>query len=245
MSVIIAHRGASGEAPENTMAAFRRALEMEVDFLELDVQFSLDGQMVVIHDATLGRTTSGQGQVADATFEQIQDLDAGSWFSRRFKGEKVPTLTEVICLVKPTSCNLLVEFKADRKLPTDFEKTVARVIREYGMHSRVILQSLDHQAVQKIKREDPSIEVGALIDSRSPQPVVEAKALGASKLVLKSRFVGPELLSEAHQNDIGMFVWTVNSRGRIRRMLRLGVDGIISDYPDRVLLHRSKLGLGH
>ena len=81
------------------------------------------------------------------------------------------------------------------------------------MHSRVVIQSLDHEVLQKIKREDPSIEVGALIDYRSSKPVLEAKALGASKFVLKSCFLGRELISEAHQNDIGMFVWTVNSRG--------------------------------
>ncbi|MDA2930194.1 glycerophosphodiester phosphodiesterase [Acidobacteria bacterium AH-259-O06] len=234
ISLVIAHRGASGEAPENTMAAFERAIEMKVDLIELDIHFSKDGEIMVIHDETVDRTTDGRGAIAEMTRNEVQALDAGSWFSPRFEGERVPTLSEVIELVKPTPVNLLIEIKQGRGLPHGFEKRLIQAIQEHNILSRVIVQSFNHAAVRKVKEENPSIATGALIDYRSPDPVSEVKAAGAETLGLKSSLVTREVIEKAHRNGLRVFVWTVNKLARIRKMLTLGVDGVITDYPSRV-----------
>lgn len=234
ISLVIAHRGASGEAPENTMAAFERAIEMKVDLIELDIHFSKDGEIMVIHDETVDRTTDGRGAIAEMTRNEVQALDAGSWFSPRFEGERVPTLSEVIELVKPTPVNLLIEIKQGRGLPHGFEKRLIQAIQEHNILSRVIVQSFNHAAVRKVKEENPSIATGALIDYRSPDPISEVKAAGAETLALKSSLVTREVIEKAHRNGLRVFVWTVNKLARIRKMLTLGVDGVITDYPSRV-----------
>ncbi|MDA2925906.1 glycerophosphodiester phosphodiesterase [Acidobacteria bacterium AH-259-G07] len=234
ISLVIAHRGASGEAPENTMAAFERAIEMKVDLIELDIHFSKDGEIMVIHDETVDRTTDGRGAIAEMTRNEVQALDAGSWFSPRFEGERAPTLSEVLELVKPTPVNLLIEIKQGRGLPHGFEKRLIQAIQEHNILSRVIVQSFNHAAVRKVKEENPSIATGALIDYRSPDPVSEVKAAGAETLGLKSSLVTREIIEKAHRNGLRVFVWTVNKLARIRKMLILGVDGVITDYPSRV-----------
>jgi glycerophosphoryl diester phosphodiesterase len=241
MSLVIAHRGCSGRAPENTVAAFGLAIEMKVDLVELDVQFSNDKEIMVIHDETVQRTTNGRGEVAEMTREEIQQLDAGSWFSPRFKGRKVPTLAEVFQLVKPSRSDLLIEIKEGGSLPHNFEKTIVGVVQRYEMQNRVIVQSFSRAALGKTKQADPSLGIGLLIDYRSNNLVTEARAVGAETLVVKSNLIKGEIIEEAHRKGLRVFVWTVNRRAEIKKMLTLGVDGIITDYPERV--HQMKLQL--
>lgn len=233
-ALVIAHRGASGEAPENTLAAFQRAIEANVDFVELDIHFSRDGEMMVIHDQTVDRTTSGQGKVSDLTRQEIQALDAGSWFSGEFRGEKVPTLEEVVELVKPTSVGLLIEIKKGSGLPQGFEERLTETIRRHELQSRVMIQSFDHDAVGAVKKADTSLAVAVLMDYSSPDPGSEARAVGAGTLALKSNLVTKEVVEQAHRSGLRLFVWTVNGVIDMRKMLTLGVDGIITDYPKRL-----------
>ncbi|MEE8160636.1 MAG: glycerophosphodiester phosphodiesterase family protein [Acidobacteriota bacterium] len=232
MSLVIAHRGCSGEAPENTMIAFQKALEMKVDFIELDVRPSKDGKIMVIHDETLQRTTNGWGEVGGLTREEIQRLDAGSWLSARFRGERVPMLTEVLQLVKSSSCRLLIEIKEGEGLPSRFEREIVLAVQKCKMQKRVILQSFDPGAVSRIKGEDPFLAVGLLIRQLGADWIADAQAARAETLVVKSRLITQEVIQQAHLHDLRVFVWTVNKASEIKKMVRLGVDGIRTDYPD-------------
>ncbi len=235
MSLVIAHRGCSGEAPENTMIAFRTALAMKVDFIELDVRPSKDRVIMVIHDETVQRTTNGRGKVSGLTREETQRLDAGSWFSARFRGQKVPTLTEVLQFVKSFSCHLLIEIKEGESLPSSFERDVVLAVQRCEMQKRVILQSFDPGVVSRIRGEDPSLAVGLLIRQSGANWIADAQAVRAGTLVVKSRLITKEVIQQAHLHGLRVFVWSVNKASEIKKMLTLGVDGIITDYPDRAI----------
>lgn len=237
MTLLIAHRGASGEAPENTLAAFQRAIELKSDFVELDIQFYRAGKAVVIHDETVERTTNGRGRIAEMSLEEIRKLDAGSWFGAHFAGEKIPTLEDVIELVKPSSTQLLIEIKKGKDLPVGFAKTLVQVTRTHQMISRVIVQSFDHEAVQLVKTAEPSITTAAVIDYRSPDPVSQVKAAGAEILAIKWTLTTRNIVESAHQNGVRVFVWTVNQTENLQKMLALRVDGIITNYPARFKRH--------
>ncbi|MGH9341247.1 MAG: glycerophosphodiester phosphodiesterase [Acidobacteriota bacterium] len=234
MALIIAHRGASGESPENTLAAVQRAIDLESDFVEIDIHYSGDGEMIVIHDATVERTTSGKGVVSEMTLADIKRLDAGSWFNSRFAEEKVPTLEEVLQLVRPSSSKLLIEIKEGNGLPEDFAGKLLGAIEEHGMQSRVIVQSFDHSAVKQVGAVATEIPTAALIGEETPDPVGETKAAGAEILAIRHTLATLELIKKTHDSGLRFFVWTVDDPATIRRMLEWGVDAVISNYPDRV-----------
>ncbi|MFQ5737859.1 MAG: glycerophosphodiester phosphodiesterase [Acidobacteriota bacterium] len=236
MTLVIAHRGASGEAPENTLAAFRRAVQLNVDLVELDVRFSRDRRVIVIHDETVQRTTTGHGAVAEMTLNDLRQLDCGSWFDQRFKGERIPTLEEVIAVVRPTPVQLLIEIKDRPAPPEGFETLILETLGRNGMQSRAILQSFDLRAVKELKQIEPSVAAAALLDRRSSDPVGEALEAGAETLAIKWKLLRPEIVEEAHRRGVQVYVWTVNKPKDIGRMRDFGVDGIISNYPQRIRL---------
>ncbi len=159
--LVVAHRGASSLAPENTMAAVRKALELNVDIIEIDVHRSYDGELVVIHDDTVNRTTSGKGRVKDFTLDELKKLDAGRWFKLSFWGERIPTLREVLEETKDKTV-LLIELKGERT-----EVRTVELVRELGMEDQVIIQSFDFQQVQKVKQKAPEIPTMCLV--REPE----------------------------------------------------------------------------
>lgn len=162
--VNVAHRGASGHASENTMAAFEKAFEMKADFIEIDVQMTRDGRLVAIHDTTVNRTTNGNGFVGDYTLEEIQQLDAGSWFGEEFAGERVPTFEEIIDEYRG-KIRILIELKSPELYPGMEEKVAEALIRR-NMHKpnngKIIIQSFNHESVQLSKQLLPNIPHGVL-----------------------------------------------------------------------------------
>ena len=167
-----AHRGAAGLAPENTLAAFRMAIELGADAAELDLQATKDGVVVVIHDDTVDRTTDGRGRIGDLTLADIKRLDAGTKFGAAFRGERVPTLSELIDLVKAGGndrfrLNLEIKFAEGREgQPADLEERVLAVLTQAGFLDRVITQSFHHASAAKMKRLAPSIPAGLLVGQR-------------------------------------------------------------------------------
>ncbi len=240
--LVIAHRGASGWAPENTLAAFRQALDQGADLLELDVRFSRDGHPVVIHDHTVQRTTDGEGDVAALSLRQLKQLDAGLWFNSGFSGEAIPTLQEVCRLVAPTGAGLLIEIKAERGLPNDFRDRLLGVLERESMRRRSILQSFDHHVVRRLHKSDGQLRLALLIDSVERDPVRFALAAQVPMVALRWRLLNRSLVEEATSRGLKILVWTVNRERHIRQMISLGVDGIITNYPERVLACRAKLG---
>ncbi len=234
----IAHRGASGKglAPENTLAAFRKAIQIGTDAIEMDVRLSKDGHVVVCHDETLDRTTDRRGAIKDLILSEIKQADAGSRFDPAFAGERIPTLNEVLDLIKGKAF-ALIEIK-----PEDITREVVRTVEEMDAVERVVLQSFHEEVVREIGLLNPNLRKALLIGvrpievrhTRASRLVRRTTEVGANLLALSRNAATPELVHELHRRDLGLYVWTVDEPDELRHMIRIGVDGIISNYPDRL-----------
>ncbi|MDX1975973.1 MAG: glycerophosphodiester phosphodiesterase family protein [Rickettsiales bacterium] len=222
----IGHRGACGHAPENTLLSIRKALELGVHGIEFDIQLSKDGVPVVIHDDTLERTTSGKGLVSDYTATELQTFDAG-------KGELIPTLQQVLDLVDKR-CRLLIELKAPNSV-----KPVVRVIEQAiaqlgWTYEQLYICSFDHRQIAEVKTLNMDIRTCALLVG-IPLALAElASDAAAWALNPNVHHIDQALVDDAHKRGLKVIVWTANTPGDIQTMQALGVDGIISDYPDRI-----------
>jgi len=235
--LVIAHRGFSGAVPENTIAAFKKAIDLGVDMIELDVHLSKDGQVVVIHDDTLNRTTNGKGKVVSYTFNELKQLDAGSWFGAQFSGERIPTLQEVLELVRGKTL-LNIELKQGDLGQYSIKDLADRSLQEVeraGMLNQVIFASFDLSAIDRIREKNPRIPV-ALIYSKSWSFLHEATG-GRPIPVLSCRgtVLTQTNVSKARQQGIKVLVWTVNTEEHMERFRNMEVDGIVTDYPDRLI----------
>jgi glycerophosphoryl diester phosphodiesterase len=233
---VIAHRGASGHAPENTIAAFRRAVELGASFIETDLHLTRDAKFVAIHDSTLERTTNGQGSVHDATLEDLRKLDAGQWYDREFRGERIPTLEEVLDFSRDNDVCFYLEIKYD--VAWGMHHTLVSAIRKAENAARTIVISFDPSTLAAIRRVDPSIMVGLLADETDqaarPDLVKTAQRAGARQLCLHSALLTPEAVTHAHEADLQVVTWTINDAAGMRLALQCGVDGIMTDLPDRL-----------
>lgn len=232
----IAHRGASGKglAPENTLAAIEKAIEIGVDAVEIDIHLTADGHVVVIHDRTVDRTTNGAGPVDQMTLDELKRLDAGSWFAREFVGERVPTLQEVLDLVGWRTL-VLIEAKTEEAA----EKAVT-IIRSMRAQSRVVMQSFLGPAVRSINRLDRRIPTAFLMTGgeatlrRQTGVVKRVLKLGANALALKYTAATPDLVQTFLSRAMGFWVYTVDEPEMMQEMIEMGVGGIITNYPDRL-----------
>lgn len=230
---VVAHRGASGHAPENTLAAFRKAVELGAKFIETDLQLSRDARFVAIHDDTLERTTNGHGSVHDFTLADLRKLDAGSWFRPEFAGEKLPTIEEILQFAREHDIVFYLELKPWEAWGS--EHSLVGSLRDACEAARVIVLSFDGSTLAAVRRLEPNIMTGLLMDSHGPEAVERAVAAGARQLALHGKLITPELLSQAKQRDIQVVAWTINHPSHMQALIQAGVDGIITDYPDRVL----------
>jgi glycerophosphoryl diester phosphodiesterase len=242
------HRGAAGLAPENTLAAFRKAMELGVDALEMDLHVTRDGEVVVIHDETLDRTTDGRGSIGDLTLEEVKRWDAGGKFAPAFREERIPTLREVIKLVE-ASGNIRIRLDLEIKFgegqegkPEEFEERVLEVLRQTGFVERVNVISFHHPSLVKIKALEPKIRTGLLKGGQqSPQdPVGLVRQYQADYYSPRFRQVTAAVVVALHQAGIPIVPWTVNEEAEMRRLMTLGIgtqagDGIATDFPDRLL----------
>lgn len=229
----LAHRGASGHAPENTMAAFHAAEKMGADGFEFDVLLSSDGVPVVIHDETLGRTTNGTGFVHQHTYAELQGLDAGSWFGASFAGEKIPRLEDVLREFGARMF-LNIELKNSYLSYPGLEEKVIALIRRYGVEKNCLVSSFDHESMERFHTLAPDIPTGLLYDCILIQAPQYAKHVGASALHPYFRCISKKQVEAAHENGLQVNVWTVNEPADMHWMLTTGVDAIITNYPDRL-----------
>lgn len=234
--LVIAHRGASIIAPENTMAAFKKAHELGTDMIETDVQLTKDRIPVLFHDEILQHHTNGRGVMSDFTLKELKKLDAGSWFSHIYKQEKIPELAELLIWAK-SKILLNIEVKPEavtENINGGVEELVIQLICNFGMEHDVLLSSFDYRAVRRFKQIHPGIKTGLLYNSghqekmSPPELVREYKAdtFHCSSSELKSRWV--QVLNENH---IPFFVYTVNRRNKMKKWLRKGAKGLFSDDP--------------
>jgi glycerophosphoryl diester phosphodiesterase len=233
---VVAHRGASGYAPENTMASFRRAAELGARFIETDLHLTRDARVVAIHDPTLDRTTSGRGPVHLKTLEEVRALDAGSWFhsvsAESFAGERIPTLDEILQFSKERDIVFYLEIKSDGAWGV--EHAVVAALRNSGEAARIVILSFDTATLESVSQLDSTMMTGYLCDLPSTDLVERAVQAGARQLVPRSDLVTTALVDKAHLAGLQVVAWTVNEPDQMRRLITAGVDGIISDFPDRL-----------
>jgi len=237
----IAHRGASGEAPENTFAAFELALRQGAGGIELDVHLSSDGIPVVIHDPRLSRTTSGRGWVSEHRVNGLRRLDAGSWFNRRFPekarqlyvGAKIPLLSEALAWARQHKKLAFVEIKGGRNAHPGIEAKVLDEVERAGAQGLATIISFDFATLRRVRELDSHIWLGLDI-SRSLLAIRRVRSL-AGKAVLPHWVIASRgFIRRAHKHSIRVFSWTVDQPARMERGIANGVDGIITNYPARL-----------
>ncbi|MCW5892102.1 MAG: glycerophosphodiester phosphodiesterase [bacterium] len=228
---IIAHRGASGTRPENTLPAFLRAVELDAHMIELDVQLSADGAVIVLHDDTLDRTTSGLGPACARTAEVIAGLDAGAWFAPAFAGTRVPTLAQVLAAV-PIPLNVELKPGSDDGL----EARTLAVVREAGALGRVVFSSFDGARLGRLRALAPDAEL-AVLWSRTDVSgaIARARGVGARALHIRNGSRAPIGVTAGRAAGLAVRVWTVNDPRDLPPLARAGVAGIFTDFPERFL----------
>ena len=240
---VTAHRGSSGAAPENTIAAVRLALAQKSDVVENDIQRTLDGELVIMHDVTLARTTDVEQvfpdrapwNVRDFTLAEIKQLDAGSWFAPEFAGERVPTLAEWVGAVGDRA-GMLLEPKAPELYPgieTDLDKELRSLpaFNRAVQRDRVVVQSFNHPWLRVYKDLAPDVAVGLLFGSRPTEAAIADAATWAEQVNPALGAIDEATVDQIHAYGMESHVWTVNAGRDMRRAISWDVDGIITNYP--------------
>ncbi len=232
--LIFAHRGACRAAPENTLPAFEAAIRLGADGIELDVQYSSDGVLMVIHNPTLEKTTDGAGRVSAHTRAELRELDAGSWFDPQFAGTRIPTLDEVLDV---TNGRLLVniELKALDGLKSELGADVVALVRARGMAQQVVISSFNPFALRQAKQAGPEIECALLLAHDLPTWMrlgVTRRYSRADSLHPDAEMADAAYMARAQKLGMPVRVWTVDDEAELRRMIGLGVDAIITNAPD-------------
>ena len=233
--VIFAHRGASGTHPENTMVAFRAAAEKGTDGIELDVQMTGDGEIVIIHDELVNRTTNGRGAIERMTAREVAALDAGSWFSPAFAGEKIPTLHEFFTWASSNSLQINIELKTNKVPYHGIEKKVLDLIEHYCMRGRVIISSFNFDSIKRVIELDPHIAVAGLVWKIRRDAISKAKDLGLTALHTQPSFALSNYGREAIDSGMLLRLYTINDVRVWERIKKSGipVEAIITDYPEK------------
>jgi len=234
----VAHRGATAYAPENTIAAFDLAVDMKADYIEIDVQRSKDGELVLIHDTTVDRTTDGTGKVGELTFEQLRSLDAGSWKGEQYEGEPIPTFEEILDRYRG-KVGILIELKAP-ELYHGIEKQVAEALKERNLdkpqNEKIIIQSFNFESMKTTNELLPLVPIGVLTSNRvhtTPEALQEFSTY-ADWFNPSYGIVTEELVNQVHSLGMKIGSWTVRSQEAADFLFEMKVDAIITDYPDYV-----------
>jgi len=229
---IIAHRGASGYAPENTRASILEGLKQGCDGFEVDVQLTKDSKVVVFHDWSLERISNGNGFLKDQTLDELKTLDIGSWFSNEFKGEKVMTLEELLNII-PEEKILNIEIKVRHGEINQIEGKVVEILERYDRINRnIIISSFDHRIIKRIKEIKPEIQVGLLITAGLLNMKNYISSFDLYSVHCGGEFISKTNVEELNNNNIKTYAWTVNTLEEAKTLDSFGVDGIITNYPD-------------
>lgn len=241
--ICYAHRGARGHAPENTLLAFDLAFDLGAEAIECDVRRSRDGDLFIVHDGTVDRTTGGTGSVAAMHGSELRALDAGHHWGVH---ERIPTLAETLALVHERGGAINLEIKGESVAESvETARAAEPVLREQDatMRARILVSSFEHPAIQLLKERLPWLRIAMLYGSewRRNDLIAPARAIGAEAIHPGVALVTPELVRQAHNANLQVSVWTANRHATIRRLLTLDVDGLFSDFPERVIILRRLL----
>ena len=236
--LIIAHRGASAEAPENTLVSFERAIRQGADAVELDVRLTKDEAVVVIHDATLSRTTDGRGRVSEHTLEQLKKFDAGSWFHRRYKGEYIPTLAEVLDLVDgKVGINIEIKPVVDQRTAIRIVERSLGVVKDFRAEEEVLITSFQHLILKIVRKFNRRVTLGILyhpLQHFGKSPVALARRYDARVIVCAHRFLRRPWVTQAHAQRIAVASYIVETKKTLSRCLQYGIRGIITNRPEEI-----------
>ena len=231
--IICAHRGASGIAPENTVAAVKLALESGAPMIEVDVQYTRDHQMVVFHDDTIERTTNGEGAINQKSFEEIQGLDAGAWFSPSFAGERIPKLVDVLELIRGKAyVNLEIKPRPDTEEAQKETLELIELLSSMAMLDTCLFSSFDHRAIRYVRERMPDLPMLALNvpgDPRTPDQVIAE--CGADVFGCAVEELNPEMMALCQQKGVPVAVYTVNTPEELNYVVSMGVRGIVTNMP--------------
>lgn len=233
MTSIFAHRGYSGYYPENTMAAFRAAAQTGCAGIELDVQLSKDGEVVIIHDEKVDRTTNGSGFVKDFTLAQLQQLDARFKFGTDIPFVTIPSLRQYLSFVRRTRLFTNIEFKTGKIGYDGIEKKVIDLVHQYGLQNRVWYSSFHHDTLRRVKQILPTANVGLLVESLPAGIEEYAIRFGASSVNVYSAFLNQATVDNLHAYGLKAQAWTPNTEQEMTRLYQIGTDVLITNYPER------------
>jgi glycerophosphoryl diester phosphodiesterase len=225
---VVGHRGASGYAPENTVASFEHALGLGVKAVEFDVRITADGVPVVLHDSTLDRTTNGKGPVAEHTWLDLLQLDAGSWKHPRFAGTRIPSLQEALMAIGPYARPII-----ELKVPID-PNLLLEPLRRYDIESDVLVMSFHAEWLVPFRKVSKHVPIGFLSDHWRPELPRQARALDADILLLHTGVLGTTQIAAAEAEGLEVWCYTPNDAGLIAACAAMGVSGIVTDYPDLI-----------
>lgn len=236
--LVVAHRGSSGTAPENTLAAIRLGVEAGAQMVEVDVQYTADGRLIVFHDPVLGRTTNGSGRVESHTYEQIAGLDAGSWMDERFAGEPVPLLMDVLDYLRGRAyLNIeLKRYEGDAEQGEKFLVAVLRTIDVAGMASHTLLSSFDHELLAQAGRINQQIPYAVIMHpSDRALPSERALPVGARGVVMSKSQLSHDRVRDARAHNLPLAVYTINTPEEAHRAARYGVNVVVTNFPEKMI----------
>lgn len=226
MTLIYAHRGASGYAPENTFAAFDRALEMPIDGIETDIRATKDGVLVLLHDAKVDRTTDGVGAVADLTLAEVQQLDAGIRFADAFAGQRIPTLDAFLDRYGQRT-NFWLEIKAP-----GVERALATAVRERDLFDRAQFTSFDFESLRRMRDVAPEAGIAFITKELTDDTLPRCASIGVSQISIHNSTITPAIIESVRAAGMDARTWGIADKETLRRVLALGVYGLTLNWPD-------------
>ncbi|KYM44467.1 glycerophosphodiester phosphodiesterase [Fusobacterium necrophorum] len=231
---VFAHRGASGYAPENTLAAIKKAIEQGADGIEIDIQFTKDCKIVVFHDWKINRTSNGKGYVYDLNFEELRALEIGSWYGDEYRKEKIPTLEEILELI-PENMMLNIEIKDISRGHRGIEESMLKILKKFpNLKNNIIVSSFHHSIIQRLQELAPEIKLALLTasDLVDIESYFKNNKLDCFSYHPEVNLITSKTVDILHKMGVKVFVWTINTEEDFLYVHSIGVDGIITNYPD-------------
>jgi glycerophosphoryl diester phosphodiesterase len=232
----IAHRGFSGKYPENTLLSFKKAMEEKVNMIELDITLSLDGEIVVFHDATMLRMTGSNLHIRDLSYDKIQDFEVGSWFNPIHSGLKIPKLSDVFDILdKDTLINIEIKHEATSFINRNTEKKLLALIKKFKMENKVIISSFNPMIVNRIRKLEPNISTAYLITQNINSFLIFLLAkINAKFIHIDYKYLNSKNILRLKNSGLKVLAYTLNSEEEFAQALKLGVNGIFTDHPDKL-----------
>ena len=229
----IAHRGASANFPENTALAFEKAIEARADMIEMDCQLSPDGHVVIFHDERLRRTSAARGMLKDKTLDQLKKLDVGQWRKKSCKGERILTLEEALEIIGGRA-DLCLDIKHFSAGPSGIEIKLLFIVSRYDYLDRTIFSSFDYRSLRRVRELAPEARIGVIVDAATKaDPFAATQELAAASVHIQKDLASREFLEKAWDRGLDVYVWTVNEVRDMEKFVSWGVQGIVSDFPEK------------